>query len=172
MRWGPTGEPSPVPARLPGLRPAAARHIAALAVRRRRCGGSGARLDRPAPRGGAELVAGAAAGPNGLRRFSLSVAVVVRRQWAPREPGLADRGRAPAGERLPGPLVFVGGSRLRRRRLVQAWASRDGLDQLQCRRAPGSAACLRAVLPGARPLAGGPRALSGAQFEVRRGPLA
>src|SRR5713101_7690055 len=66
MRWGPTGEPPPVPARLPGLRRAAARHIAALAARRRRCGRSGPRLDRPAPRGRAGLVAGAAAGANGL----------------------------------------------------------------------------------------------------------
>ena len=98
---------APVSAGLPRLRHAAARHVAALALRHRRCGPGGAGLDRPPPRGRAELVAGAAAGTHRLRRLAVSIPVVVRRQRAADQPGLADRGWIAAGERLRGAVVSV-----------------------------------------------------------------
>ena len=70
-----------------------------------------------------------------------------------------------------GPVVFVRRGRLRRCLLLQAPAARQGLDQLQCRRASGSAARLCSVLPGPCLLVGGLRAVSRAEVEVRWGPL-
>ena len=93
---------SPVPAGLPRFRPAAARHVAAFAVRHRRCGAGGVRVDRPAPRGRTKLVAGAAARPDRLRQFAVPIPVVVRRQRAADQPGLADRGRTAAASDCAG----------------------------------------------------------------------
>ena len=57
-------------------------------------------MDRPAPRGRPKLVAGAAAGTHGLRQLTVSILVVVRRQLAPDQPGLPDRGRTVAGRAI------------------------------------------------------------------------
>ena len=80
-------------------------------------------------------MAGAAAGPHRVRQLALSIPVVVRRQRAADQPGLADRGRTVAGERLRGHVILGNRHRLRRRHPVQAPVARNGLDQLQRRRA-------------------------------------
>src|SRR5207247_1140011 len=68
LQWRAT-TPSSVSARLPRLGRTAACHIATIAVRRRRWGARRARVDRPSPRRGSGLVAGAAPRSQGLWRF-------------------------------------------------------------------------------------------------------
>ena len=152
-----TSQPSksfPIPAGIPRRWRAAARHVAALALRHRRCGAGGVGVGRPPPRGRPELVAGAAAGSHGVWQLAVSIPVVFRRQRAPDQPGLADRGRTVAGQRLPGPRILRHRHRLRRGHPVQTPVARNGLAQLQQRRAPGFAARFCAVLPRPGALAG------------------
>ena len=142
--WDPAHEParrerSSVSAGLPRVGCAAARHVAAVPLRHRRSRAGRVRLGRPPPRGRAALLAGAAAGTDGVRRLAVSVAVVVRRQRAAHQPGRADRRRASAGGRLRGPGVLPDRGRIREGRPVQVPHARDGLEPLQRRRPSGSA---------------------------------
>ena len=106
-------------------------------LRHRRSGAGRVRLGRPPPRGRAALVAGAAAGTDGVWRFAVSVPVVVRRQRAADQPGRPDRGRAVAGGRLRGPRILADRRRIREGRPVQAPPARDGVEPLQRRRPSG-----------------------------------
>ena len=133
---------APIPAGISRLRLAAARHVAALALRHWRCGARRAGMDRSSRRGRSKLVAGAAARSHRVWQLAVSIPVVLRRQRAADQSGLADRGWTVAGERLSGPLVPTKQDRLRRRDSFQAPAAREGLDQLQRRRARRPAARL------------------------------
>src|SRR4029077_12641722 len=83
---------SSISTELPCLWLASARHIVAHALRNWRRGTDCDRVDRSTLRRGTKLVAGVAPGPNGLRQFSLSIAVVVRGQRSFDYPRLAHRG--------------------------------------------------------------------------------
>src|SRR5208337_5259426 len=99
-------ESSPVSAGLPRFGRAAARHVAALALRHRRSGAGRAGVGRPTPRGGSNVVAGAAAGPDGVRQLTVSVALVLRRQRPPDQPGPPHRGWTLAPGRLGGAILL------------------------------------------------------------------
>src|SRR5947208_11520332 len=87
-------EAASLPAAVSRVGPAAACHVSALAVWNRRYRSGGRRVGRPASRGRPKLVAGVAIGPDRLWRLAVPVPVFVRRQPAPDQPGLADRGRS------------------------------------------------------------------------------
>ena len=144
------------------------RHVAALAVWDRRRGPGGRGVGRPAARGGTTLVAGAALGPHWLWRLTVSIPVVVRRQRAPDQPRLADRGRTGASSRLRRWLVFAHDRRLRRRQALQVRAARGGMEELRCRRAIGPALRLRTLRPRPCPLAGRLCVVPSAEGEIRR----
>src|SRR5262245_47621877 len=89
------------------LRHPLARDVAPEPVRHRRPRPAGARLDRDARGREAVVVAGAAAGTDGLRRFALPVLLRIRRQPEPDQPRATrrrpvDPGYRPRWHRLPG----------------------------------------------------------------------
>src|SRR5207245_14117 len=86
-------------------------------------------------RNAAHLVADVAIGPDRLWRFAVPVPVVVRRQPAPDQPGLADRGRAGEGERLRRRAFFGDGRGFRRGEAVQVRLARGGVEELRYGRA-------------------------------------
>ena len=144
-------------------------------------------VDRPASRGRTALVAGVAAGPDRLRRFAVPVALFVRRQPAPDQPRLADRGRAGEAERWRSPRRFRPTAvDFEAVKTLQVRHARDGLEELQGRRALGSAPGLRALRPAAsatgwtitrcsarsRPDTTAPRYLEWPEELVRRTPAA
>ena len=157
---------------LSGLRRAAARHVAAVALRHRRCGTGGDSLDRPSPRGGAELVAGAAGGTDGygdspyqsLSSFAGN-GLLMSPDWLI-EDGLL---RVSDCERRS---FSCRRGRLRRRHSCSSagCSIRPGPTSMPARvRICGPP--MRAILPGPCRLAGGLRAVSRAEGEVRRGAL-
>ena len=109
----------PFPTRLPRLRRAAARLLAALALRHRRCGAGRVGVDRPPARGRTKLVAGAAARSDRVRQLALSIPVVLRRQRAADQPGGPDRRRTARRRRVRRTVVSGGVGRLRRGHPVQ-----------------------------------------------------
>src|SRR5262249_24229723 len=76
----------------PILRSAVASHLTARPLRCRRPGAGGPRLDRRSAPGPADLVADAADGPDLLRRLSLTIFFVLRRQYQPTQSGFVGRG--------------------------------------------------------------------------------
>ena len=119
--------------------------------------------------GGAAMVAVAAAWPDRLRQFAVSVALVVRRQCAADQSRLADRGRTAAAGRLRRRGVSTTVGRLRRGSRRSSTACSRRLEELPCWRANGSAPRISSSFCGrARPLAGRLRVVPCAEGQIRR----
>src|SRR5262249_46406382 len=89
-----------------------------------------------------KLLAGAAAGTDGIRQLAVSIHVFIRRQQFTDQPGEPDRRRIVASERLPGPTTPRKRRRLRCGYPVEMPAARNRLEQLQLWGALGPAASL------------------------------
>src|SRR5262249_39714280 len=109
-----------------------------------------------------------AVGPDRLWRFTVPIALVVRRQPAPHQPRLADRRRPRAGGGLRRLVVLGRGGRFRRGQEVQAPVARRRVGEFLRRYARGSATIVPAVYGRPGPLAGRLRAVPRAEDEARR----